>query len=119
MARQPGPRITAANTAIETFEARVPVLVIEKTYLADTGGPGRHRGGLGQRVRLRKLSDDGLPTLVSLYPEGVNNPISGLHDGKAGGGAAGRVLDEAGEVRRDVGTGDLVEVTKPSEIVER
>jgi 5-oxoprolinase (ATP-hydrolysing)/N-methylhydantoinase A len=109
---------SAANTSIETFEARVPVLVVEKTYLQDSGGPGEHRGGLGQRVRLRKLSPDGLPTLVSLYPEGVNNPIPGLFGGKPGGGASGRVLDPDGAVRKDVGTGELVQVMHPDEIVE-
>ncbi|WID98449.1 hydantoinase B/oxoprolinase family protein [Bosea vestrisii] len=109
---------SAANTSIETFESRVPVLVVEKTYLTDSGGAGRWRGGLGQRVRLRKLSDDGLPTLVSLYPEGVNNPIPGLFEGKAGGGASGRVIDEQGHVLKDVGTGDLVQVKQPHEIVE-
>jgi 5-oxoprolinase (ATP-hydrolysing)/N-methylhydantoinase A len=109
---------SAANTSIETFEARVPVLVVEKSYIKDSGGAGRHRGGLGQRVRLRKLSDDGLPTLVSLYPEGVNNPISGLFGGSAGGGASGKVIDDQGHVLRDVGTGELVQVTHPHEIVE-
>jgi 5-oxoprolinase (ATP-hydrolysing)/N-methylhydantoinase A len=69
-------------------------------------------------VRLRKLSDDGLPTLVSLYPEGVNNPIPGLFGGKAGGGASGRVIDEQGHVLKDVGTGELVQVRQPHEIVE-
>lgn len=109
---------SAANTSIETFEARVPVLVVEKTYLQDSGGAGRQRGGLGQRVRFRKLADDGLPTLVSLYPEGVDNPIPGLFGGKAGGGASGRVLDEGGAIRKDVGTGALVQVVQPQEIVE-
>ena len=75
---------SAANTSIELFEARVPVLVLEKSYMPDSGGPGRHRGGLGQRVRVRKLDDDGLPTLVSVYPEGVGNPDPGLFGGKAG-----------------------------------
>ena len=41
---------SAANTSIELFEARVPVLVIEKTYVA-IGRTRRFRGGLGQRVR--------------------------------------------------------------------
>ncbi|MBN8943715.1 MAG: hydantoinase B/oxoprolinase family protein [Rhizobiales bacterium] len=109
---------SAANTSIETFEARVPVLVIEKTYVADSGGAGRHRGGLGQTVKLRKLVDDGLPTLVSVYPEGVNNPIPGLFGGKAGGGASGRVLDDAGRLIKDCGTGELVQINKPGEIVE-
>ena len=68
---------SAANTSIELFETRVPVLVLEKAYLPDSGGPGRHRGGLGQRVRIRKLEDDGQTTLVSVYPEGVNNLDAG------------------------------------------
>jgi 5-oxoprolinase (ATP-hydrolysing)/N-methylhydantoinase A len=109
---------SAANTSIETFESRVPVLVVEKAYLPDSGGAGRHRGGLGQRIRLRKLAQDGLPTLVSLYPEGVDNPIPGLFGGKAGGGASGRVIDGQGRILKDVGTGELVQVTKPQEIVE-
>ena len=54
---------SAANTSIELFEQRVPVLVTEKAYVPDSGGPGRHRGGLGQRVSVRKLDGDGLPTL--------------------------------------------------------
>jgi 5-oxoprolinase (ATP-hydrolysing) len=109
---------SAANTSIESFEARVPMLVIEKVYVGDSGGAGQHRGGLGQRVSLRKLDDDGLTTLVSVYPEGVNNPIPGLFGGKAGGGASGRVLDDKGGVIRDVGAGDLVQVRHVNEIVE-
>jgi N-methylhydantoinase B/oxoprolinase/acetone carboxylase alpha subunit len=46
---------SAGNTSVDLFETRAPVLVIEKNYVADTGGAGRHRGGLGQVVRVRKL----------------------------------------------------------------
>ncbi|MDB5369832.1 MAG: methylhydantoinase [Roseomonas sp.] len=109
---------SAANTSIELFEARVPVLVIEKTYITDSGGAGRHRGGLGQRVKVRKLHDDGLSTLITVYPEGVGNPIAGLFGGKAGGGAHGRVLDEAGNETLDCGTGMLVQIDSPAQIVE-
>jgi 5-oxoprolinase (ATP-hydrolysing)/N-methylhydantoinase A len=109
---------SAANTSVELFEARVPVLVLEKAYVPDTGGPGRHRGGLGQRVRLRKLADDGLTTLVSVYPEGVKNRTPGLFGGEPGGEASGRVTDPDGAVIRDCGTGELVEVTRTDEIVE-
>lgn len=109
---------SAANTSIELMESRVPILVEEKSYVADSGGPGRHRGGLGQRVVFRKLEDDGRTTLVSLYPEGVDNPIPGLFGGLPGGGARGRVLDAAGEVLHDVGTGELLEVTGPGQRVE-
>jgi 5-oxoprolinase (ATP-hydrolysing)/N-methylhydantoinase A len=109
---------SAANTSIEMFESRVPVLVIEKAYVADSGGPGEHRGGLGQRVRLRRLAEDGLATLVSVYPEGVGNPTPGLFSGEAGGAARGVVLDGEGRLVEDCGTGALVEIRRPSEIVE-
>jgi 5-oxoprolinase (ATP-hydrolysing)/N-methylhydantoinase A len=109
---------SAANTSVELFEARAPVLVLEKGYLPDSGGAGEHRGGLGQRIRLRKLHDDGMTTLVSVYPEGVKNPIEGLEGGKPGGEASGRVVDANGRVLRDCGTGELVQLTTTNEIVE-
>lgn len=106
---------SAANASIETFESRVPVLVLEKSYVEDSGGAGRQRGGLGQRLRLRKLHDDGLPTLMALYPEGVDNPVEGLFGGHAGGLAYGGVTRPDGET--NVGTGRLVTVTSPEEII--
>lgn len=109
---------SAANTSIELFETRVPVLVLEKTYVTDSGGPGRHRGGLGQRVSLRKLADDGLATFVAVYPEGVGKTNPGLFGGAPGGSARGLVRDGDGQVLRDCGTGELVPLSKPGEIVE-
>jgi 5-oxoprolinase (ATP-hydrolysing)/N-methylhydantoinase A len=109
---------SAANTSIELLEQRVPVLVEEKAYVADTGGAGRSRGGLGQRVRVRKLYDDGLPTLASLYPEGVVVQTQGLFGGKAGGKAWGGVRNPSGEVLKDTGTGELVTLTRSDEIAE-
>ncbi len=109
---------SAANTSIELFETRVPVLVLEKTYVTDSGGPGRHRGGLGQRVALRKLADDGLATFVAVYPEGVGATNPGLFGGAPGGSARGLVRDVDGQVLRDCGTGELVQLSKPGEIVE-
>ena len=89
---------SAANTSVELFEQRVPVLVTEKAYVPDSGGPGRHRGGLGQRVSVRKLDGDGLPTLASVYPEGVGIEVPGLFGGKPGPLRARR---RARRVRRD------------------
>jgi 5-oxoprolinase (ATP-hydrolysing)/N-methylhydantoinase A len=109
---------SAANTSIELFEARVPVLVIEKAYVPDSGGPGHFRGGLGQRVRVRKLDNDGMTTLVSVYPEGVRNRTAGLFGGRPGGEAHGRVIDSNGHVLHDCGTGDLVQIRHTDEIVE-
>ncbi|HMK80331.1 MAG TPA: hydantoinase B/oxoprolinase family protein, partial [Xanthobacteraceae bacterium] len=109
---------SAANTSVELLEQRVPVLVAEKAYVADSGGPGRHRGGLGQRVSVRKLYGDGLPTLASVYPEGVGIEVAGLFGGKPGRSARGVVRDAAGAIVKDCGTGQLVSTTSDHEIVE-
>ena len=109
---------SAANTSIELLESRAPVLVLEKSLVADSGGPGRRRGGLGVRTRLRKLTDDGLPTLVSVYPEGVGVVAPGLGGGGAGGPVRGVVTDADGRVVHDCGTGELVTLTGADRIVE-
>lgn len=75
---------SAGNTAIEMFETRTPLVVEEKAFIADSAGPGRHRGGLGQRVSVRKLHDDGHPALLSLHPQGMLVATPGLHGGDAG-----------------------------------
>ncbi|HEY3075122.1 MAG TPA: hydantoinase B/oxoprolinase family protein, partial [Burkholderiales bacterium] len=109
---------SAAGTSVELFEQRVPVLVMEKTLIPDSGGPGRHRGGLGQRVRVRKLKSDGLATLASVYPEGVGIGVEGLFGGRAGRSALGVVRNAAGAMVKDCGTGALVSTTSDQEIIE-
>jgi 5-oxoprolinase (ATP-hydrolysing) len=109
---------SAANTSVELMEARAPVLVLEKSFVTDSGGPGRQRGGCGVRTRLRKLYDDGLPTLASVYPEGVGVTVEGLYGGLHGGGVRGVVLDPCGNVVHDCGTGELVTLTSTDQIVE-
>ncbi|MDJ0388814.1 hydantoinase B/oxoprolinase family protein [Roseomonas sp. E05] len=109
---------SAANTSIELFETRAPVLIVEKSLVADSGGPGRRRGGLGTRTRMRKLHDDGQPTLFSVYPEGVEVEAPGLFGGLQGGAALGAILDAGGGLLRDLGTGELVTLTDSSRMVE-
>jgi 5-oxoprolinase (ATP-hydrolysing)/N-methylhydantoinase A len=109
---------SAANTAIEVFEARVPVLVEEKTFLTDSGGPGRTRGGLGQRVRFRKLHDDGQDTLAALFPEGAKAVLPGLAGGHAGKRAFAGLRAPDGALLRDCGAGELVALKTTREIAE-
>ncbi len=109
---------SAANTSIELFEARVPVLVLEKAYVTASGGAGMHRGGLGTRVRLQKLYEDGLETLFSVYPEGVDIELPGLFGGLAGGTASGAVRHIDGTLDQDCGAGKLVPLHHKDRIVE-
>ena len=76
---------SAGNTSVELFETRVPALVLEKAFTADSGGPGRQRGGLGQVISARKLENDGKPCQVGLYPMGVLRQVPGLFGGRPGG----------------------------------
>ena len=70
------------------------------------------------RTRLRKLDDDGLPTLFSVYPEGLGVDPPGLFGGVAGRGVRGVVLNLAGEVVHDCGTGELITLSTTDRIVE-
>jgi 5-oxoprolinase (ATP-hydrolysing)/N-methylhydantoinase A len=108
---------SAANTSIEMIETRAPIVVMEKAFIMDSGGAGKHRGGLAQRVRLRKRDDDGLPMLVSVYPEGVGLNIAGLHGGKSGLSARGVVENAVGQLLHDCGAGELVTLSRTEEYV--
>jgi N-methylhydantoinase B len=68
---------------VEVFENRCPLVMLERGLSADSGGPGRLRGGLGQRVRLAapKLLE---PYRLSLFADRIHNPAPGLEGGHAG-----------------------------------
>ncbi len=84
---------SAANVSVEMFETRTPLVVECKELIPDSGGAGRHRGGLGQRVRIRKLAADGAPALVDLHPHGMLVAPPGLFGGQAGARARAYVSD--------------------------
>jgi 5-oxoprolinase (ATP-hydrolysing)/N-methylhydantoinase A len=84
---------SAANVSVEMFETRTPLVVECKELIPDSGGAGRHRGGLGQRVRVRKLAADGAPALVDLHPHGMLVAPPGLFGGQAGARARAYVSD--------------------------
>ena len=50
-----------ANTPIEIFESDTPLLVETRELLADSGGPGRTKGGVGQREVFRVPDDQYAP----------------------------------------------------------
>ncbi len=106
---------SAGNVSVEMFENRTALVVEAKELIPNTGGPGEHRGGLGQRMRLRKLYDDGLPVLVNVLPHGVASPMTGLLGGEPGGPAR---LEIAGSTVRGGGDSSrLIELRKSSDLI--
>ncbi|MCG5477010.1 MAG: hydantoinase B/oxoprolinase family protein, partial [Sinorhizobium fredii] len=77
-------------TAIEMFEIAVPALTERKELIADSGGAGKHRGGLGQRVVLRNLGK--APMSIYMASERVRHPCFGVVEGQ--NGSAGKVSRE-------------------------
>ncbi|MBM3521932.1 MAG: hydantoinase B/oxoprolinase family protein, partial [Alphaproteobacteria bacterium] len=69
-------------TPIEIFENNAPVLIECRELVADSGGAGRHRGGLGQRLRFTPAGD--APVQVFVRPDKLRVAPPGL-----GGGADG------------------------------
>ncbi|HEV7185333.1 MAG: hydantoinase B/oxoprolinase family protein [Actinomycetales bacterium] len=69
------------HDSVEVDEQRYPILVHERVLIADSGGAGRQRGGLGTRVTI-EARDDGLTLTYGL--EGKFNPPQGVRGGASG-----------------------------------
>jgi 5-oxoprolinase (ATP-hydrolysing) len=107
---------SAGNVSVEMFESRTPMLVECKELIPDSGGPGRHRGGLGQRVRVRKLHDDGQRALMGVHPQGMVVATPGLFGGQPGQRAYVKV-EEPGRVREGLELHGLAEVDRADQVV--
>jgi N-methylhydantoinase B len=81
-----------SNTPVEILETSVPVLCEEKAVIVDSAGPGRHRGGFGQRISLRARNSFGF----SLINARVVHPPQGLLGGQPG--RRGRALLDGLEI---------------------
>ena len=78
----PGPS-NMTGTPVEVWENITDTFIVAKELLADSGGPGEFRGGLGQRIGMR--NDSVHPLQVScLAGRDVFAP-AGLLGGQAGG----------------------------------
>lgn len=69
------------HDSVEVDEQRYPILIHERVLIADSGGAGRQRGGLGTRVTI-EARDDGLTLTYGL--EGKFNPPQGVRGGASG-----------------------------------
>ncbi len=75
---------SASNVPVELFEVAVPLLVQEKEFAPDSGGAGKHRGGLGQRVTISRLPGYEGSLFVMLWPHRQVVPPEGLQGGEPG-----------------------------------
>jgi len=76
-----------ANTPIEIFENDTPLIVETRELLTDSGGPGRLKGGLGQREVFRVPDDKYAPippVNLGIQAGRHVHPPEGLFGGKAG-----------------------------------
>lgn len=101
-----------SNLPVESLEAEYPLLVEEYALVDDSGGPGRHRGGMGILRRVRAEHDGCV----------CNTSTTRLHSrpwGLLGGwpGASARVTDGDGNPApatvRTLDDGDVVAVYTP------
>ena len=65
----------------EAFEVQNPVHLVEHEYVTDSAGPGRWRGGLGTRTRVRYYGEE---TGGSTHGDGTMEPSPGVLGGGAG-----------------------------------
>jgi N-methylhydantoinase B len=71
-----------SNTPIEILERKFPLRVLEKTLRTGSGGAGRFRGGLGQRVVLQVTNPEGMT--ATLLSQRLNFPPVGRQGGAHG-----------------------------------
>jgi N-methylhydantoinase B len=88
-----------ANTPVEILESDTPLIVEKRELLADSGGPGKMKGGLGRSVVLR-IPDDKYaplpPVNLGMQSGRFRYPPQGLFGGKNGSKARFLVNGEPG-----------------------
>ena len=70
--------VNSTNLPVEALELEYPLLVDEYALLPDSGGAGRHRGGLGMARQIR-IREDG--TVFSVRSDAHLVPAPGLFGG--------------------------------------
>jgi N-methylhydantoinase B len=72
----------SGGTSAEIVEAGTPLVMRRRELRADSGGRGRHRGGLGVSIEIQLLADG--PCTVSMMTDRVDHPPLGLNGGGNG-----------------------------------
>lgn len=84
-----------ATAPVEIIETSSPLLFRRKELIPDSGGPGKFRGGLGQRIEVEVRT--GEPFVVASLSDRVQYPAEGYLGGMPGG--PGSFTTSAGTVQ--------------------
>jgi N-methylhydantoinase B len=99
------------NTPVEALEAAYPLRVERYAFRPDSGGDGRHRGGLGLERRVRVEA----AATVSLLTERRRHAPAGIEGGESGATGENLIDDDpvAAKTTIDVEQGTTVTVRTP------
>jgi N-methylhydantoinase B len=102
-----------SSTSVEISEHIAPLRFRHKRLRPDSGGPGRHRGGLGQEILVECRS--GTPIAVSFLAERTVFPAFGIEGGQAGAPGELRINGERTDPKRQyvLRAGDAVSLATP------
>ena len=102
-----------SSTSIEISEHIAPLRFHHKKLRPDSGGAGRHRGGLGQEILIESLSDS--PIAVSFLAERTLFPAFGIEGGQDGAPGELRINGEKTDPKRQyvLHKGDTVSLGTP------
>ena len=102
-----------SSTSIEISEHIAPLRFHHKKLRPDSGGPGRHRGGLGQEILIESRSDT--PIAVSFLAERTLFPAFGIEGGQDGAPGELRINGTKTDPKKQyvVNKGDTVSLGTP------
>ena len=85
-----------ATSPIEIIESTSPLVFRRKEFIPDSGGAGKYRGGLGQRIEVEVRT--GEPFVISCLADRLRFPAEG-YDGGLPGSLAGFSISGEGAVK--------------------